>query len=129
MAAAFHLVGTVLGGQQTFSQMLSSVSWARLPLVFQEGLRLVVWGLAGNYDASASGLSGLVQADSFLHPVLAEVTIWNLWTLALLAVAVREVCRVDTRKAVAAVAVLLLLRVGVAEVAIGIGRALGSVFG
>lgn len=121
LTAVLHLVGTTLGGQQSFGQMLAVASWARLPLIFQEVLRLA-YGLTGGFDQRPSGLSGLVAADHLAGPVLAEVSVWNLWTLALLAVAVGVVSRVSRRKAAVAVLIVVLLRVALGEVGVVVGR-------
>jgi hypothetical protein len=128
-AAVLHFLGTLLGGQQTFSQMLTATSWARLPLVFQEALRLVVF-LPGGFDPNPSGLEGLVAGDplqaamapSPLGPVLAQVSVWNLWKLALFVVAVRAVSQVSRGKAIAAIAVYLLLVVLLGEAGVLVGR-------
>lgn len=125
LTAVLHLVGTTLGGQQSFGQMLAVAAWARLPLLFQEVLRLV-YGLTGGFDQRPSGLSGLVAADHIAGPVLAEVSIWNLWTLALLGVAVAVVSRVSRGKAAVAVAIVVLLRVGLGEVGVVLGRFIGG---
>ncbi len=121
LTAVLHLIGTTLGGQQTFGQMLAVASWARLPLVFQEVLRFG-YGLTGGFDQRPSGLSGLVAADHFAGPLLAEVSVWNLWTLALLAVAVGVVSRVSRRKAAVAVMIVVLLRVALGEMGVVLGK-------
>jgi len=123
VAAALHLFGTVMGGQQSFGQMLAVASWARVPLVFQEALRLV-FHLAGGFDVSPKGLSGLVATDgaSPWGPVLAEVSVWNVWSLALLALAVATVSRVSRRKGAAAVVGVVALRLAAGEVAVAMAH-------
>ncbi|MFN2115636.1 MAG: Yip1 family protein, partial [Anaerolineae bacterium] len=59
VAAIMHMLGTILGGQQTFTQMFTVTSWARLPLVFGNVL-LTVQHLLGRWDPNPRGLSGLV---------------------------------------------------------------------
>jgi hypothetical protein len=129
-AAVLHFLGTLLGGQQNYTQMLTVNAWARWPLVFQAGLRLVAWGLTGTFDPNPNGLSGLVAADptrafaapSPWGPLLAQISIWNLWTLLLFAVAVRVVSHVSFAKAVLVVVVYVLLVILLGEVGVGLGR-------
>jgi hypothetical protein len=131
VAALFHFTGTILGGQQTFGQMLAATSWARLPFVGQEVVRMV-HGLLGGYDPMPEGLSGLVGSatePSFAAPVLAEISIWNLWVLALLATATLEVSKLSRRKALAAVGVFVLLKIITQEAGVAIGRAMSGMFG
>jgi hypothetical protein len=125
--AILHLGGTVVGGQQTFGQMLAAVSWARWPLAFQAALRMF-YAFTGGYDARANGLSGLVATDSPLGPPLAEISVWNVWALALTVLAVAVVSKVSTGKAVAVVAALVVLRLALGEVGVAAAR-LASGFG
>ena len=129
-AAVLHFLGTLLGGQQNYTQMLTVNAWSRIPLVLQSALRLVVWGVAGTYDPSPNGLAGLVAADasqaftkpSPWGPVLAQISVWNLWTLALLFVAVRVVCHVSARKALVVMAIYVGLILVLGEAGVGFGR-------
>jgi hypothetical protein len=136
VAAILHLLATLVGGQQSFTQMLAVTSWARAPFVLGAVLWLV-YVVTGHYDPSPNGLSGLVAPDplesgaegSLLQPVLAQVELWNLWYVGLLAVAVREASRVSARKAVAVVAVVLLLEIGLGLMGVWMGRAVGGLMG
>lgn len=136
VAAIMHMFGTVLGGQQTFTQMFTVTAWARLPLVYG-ALVTTVQHLLGGWDPNPRGLSGLVACDpldgdcttSFLQPVLAEVELWNLWYLGLLAVAVWAASRVSRRKAVAAVLFLVVLRIAIGASGVAIGQALSGLGG
>jgi hypothetical protein len=121
VAALFHLLGTVLGGQQGFAQILAGVAWARVPLAVQTLLRMAQ-GFAGGYDPSPEGLSGLVDRGSPLAPILAEVSVWNLWTLALLGVAMAVVARLPRRKAIAAVLVFVAFKVAIGETGVLVQR-------
>ena len=129
VAAVLHFLGTILGGQQTYSQMLSATSWARVPLVFQGSLRLA-YAFTGGYDPNPSGLEGLVApasgslAPSPLGPILAHLSIWNLWMLGLFVVAVHVVSHVSRRKALVAVGAYVLLTVLLGEVGVVVGGAL-----
>ncbi len=128
-AAVLHFMGTILGGQQTYGQMLSATAWGRLPLVFQAGLRLVN-GLMGGYDPYSDGLAGLVAPDptqpyaspSALGPILAQISLWHLWALALFVVAVRVVCHVSLRKALTAVVIYVALIILLGEAGVGLGK-------
>lgn len=115
VAAVLHFVGTVLGGQQGFAQVFTVTSWARLPLIVGALLQLA-YALTGGFDPCPRGLSGLVCPDpaspgsaSYWSPLLAQIEVWNLWYLLLLGLGVQAVSRVSRRKAVLAVAVVLLL--------------------
>lgn len=119
--AILHLGGTVLGGQQTYGQMLAAVSWARWPLVFQAALRMV-YAFTGGYDMRMEGLSGLVASDSPLGPVLAEISLWNLWALALTVLAVAVVSKVKMGKALAVVVALVALRLVIGEAGVAVAR-------
>jgi hypothetical protein len=133
-AAALHFLGTVLGGQQTFGQMLTATAWGRLPFVFQ-GVARLLYAVAGGYDPRPDGLAGLVAPDPFtpfavespLGPLLAQVSVWNLWALGLFVVAVYAVSRVSYRKAVTAVVIYVALIVLLGETQVGIGRVLSGV--
>jgi hypothetical protein len=132
-AAVFHFLGTLLGGQQTFSQMLAVTAWCRVPLVFQYALRAVD-GLLGHYDPNPNGLAGLVASDGLkafarpspLGPLLAQVSVWNLWMLVLFLIAVRIVCHVSARKALVAVAVYVALVILLGEVGVGFGSVMAG---
>lgn len=134
-AAVLHFLGTILGGQQTYSQMLSATAWARIPLIFQAGLRCLS-GLAGGYDPYPNGLAGLVAPDpaqsfaspSVWGPVLAQISIWHLWALLLFVIAVRVVAHVSLRKALTAVIIYVVLIVLLGEVGVGLGK-FGARFG
>jgi hypothetical protein len=127
LAGLFHLVGTLLGGQQTFSQMVGAVAWARWPLVFQAAARLV-YAAMGGFDARPDGLAGLAETTSFASAFLAEVSVWNLWSLLLLLIAVREVCRVSKGKALAAVAVFVVVKLVLGTAGVAVTRAMSSMF-
>ncbi len=130
IAALVHLLATLLGGQQTFGQMLVATSWARLPLVFQAALRSVVWGATGSFDPVPDGLAGLVASPSpqemvrpsVWGPLLALVSIWNLWMLLLLLLAVVVVTRLSLRKGLAVVFVYLALLLALGEMGVMMGR-------
>jgi len=134
-AAVLHFLGTILGGQQTYTQMLTVVAWARWPLVIREILRIPAY-LLGGWDPNPAGLSGLVAADplavdalpGFWQPVLGQVEVWTLWTLALTVIGVAAAARLSTRKAVVAVGAYLLLVLALGELGVALGRFGASMF-
>jgi len=135
-AALFHALGTVLGGQQSFTQMLTIVSWAHVPFVFRDLLQFMRHA-TGGFDPNPSGLSGLVACvpgdascvQSYWGPLLARVELWNVWYWFLLVVGVGVVCHVSRRKALVAVAVLVLLQVALGLVGVLTTRQLTGMFG
>jgi hypothetical protein len=120
IAALLHFVGTIFGGQQGFAQTFTVVSWARVPLIFS-ALMGLAQAFVGGYDPCPEGLAGLICPDqtlaggdntrSYIEPLLAQIEIWKLWSLALLVIGVRAVSRISRGKALAAVGVVLLLSI------------------
>lgn len=133
VTALFHLLGTVMGGQQSFTQTLTVTAWAGLPLILGLVVKLVA-ALLGTVDPSPAGLSGLVVdpvsgASSLLAPVLSQVELWHLWSLALYVLAVRAVARISLGKAVFAVAVLVGLQVASGMVGVFVSQAFRGMSG
>jgi hypothetical protein len=136
LAAVLHFLGTALGGQQTFTQMLTIVSWAHVPLIFREALRLI-YHLLGRWDPSPAGLSGLVACRpsdaecvrSYVGPLLAQIDLWNVWYWFLLVLGVAVVAHISRRKAVIGVSVVVLLQVVLGLVGVFAGRALAGLGG
>jgi hypothetical protein len=136
VAAVLHLLGTVLGGQQTYTQAFTLTAWARMPLAIG-GLLWAAYVATGHFDPSPAGLSGLVAPDvaagqtagSLWQPVLGQIDLWNLWYLGLLAVGVRTASRVSAAKAVAVVLVLVLLEIGLGLAGVGVGRMFAGALG
>lgn len=119
--AVLHLFGTVFGGQQSFGQMLTVVSWAHLPVILGSLLRLA-HGLGFGFDASGAGLSGLVENDNVLGPFLAQIELWTLWLVALLFIGMRTVSRVTRGRAVLAVGAVVALWIAVGELGVAGAR-------
>jgi MFS family permease len=133
VAALFHFLGTVMGGQQSFTQMFTVIAWAGIPVILGLVVKLVA-ALAGNYDPSPAGLSGLVGdpvagQPSVLAPLLGQIELWHLWSLALYALAIRAVSRISLAKAALAVLVLVLLQVAVGLAGVYLSRALSGMAG
>ncbi len=132
VAAIFHFLGAVMGGQQSFTQMFTVIAWAGLPLLLGLVVKLAA-ALLGNVDATA-GLSGLMVnpvtgETGLLAPILAQIELWHLWSLALYVLAVRAVSRISVGKAVLAVAVLVGLQVALGLAGVFVGQALRGLAG
>lgn len=123
-AAILHFLATVMGGQQGFVEMLTVVSWSRVPLVIGGALRLA-HGLVAGFDPSPRGLAGFVEGSHFAGPLLAQVELWNLWMLVLLFLGVRAVARLSRGKALAAVGLLLGLWLLAGEAGVLTARFMG----
>jgi hypothetical protein len=136
VAGILHFAGTVMGGQQSFQQVFTVTSWAHLPLVIG-GILQFAQALMGGFDPCPSGLAGLVCADpmdkeatrSFLEPFLAQIELWNLWYLLLLAIGVMAVSKVSRRKAAAAVGVVVSLSIAAGLAGVALARWAGETFG
>ncbi|MCE7939682.1 hypothetical protein DCC79_15725 [bacterium] len=120
-AAVLHFLGTIFGGQQGFGQMLVVVAWAHLPVLAGSLVRLA-YGLVAGFGAVTPGLSGLVDDQSLLGPVLAQVELWTLWLVALLYIGMRVVSRVPRLKAGLAVGALVALWVAVGALGVVASR-------
>ena len=129
VAAILHMLGTILGGQQTFTEMFTVTTWARVPLVLG-ALAQTVQHVLGGWDPNPRGLSGLVAPDpldpeaqrSYLEPLLAEIELWNLWYLALLVIAVWAASRVSGRKAAIAVLVYVAFRIALGSAGVALSN-------
>lgn len=136
VAGILHFAGTVMGGQQSFQQVFTVTAWARLPLVIG-GMLQFGQALMGGFDPCPAGLAGLVCADpldteakaSFLQPLLAQIELWNLWYLLLLAIGVMAVSKVSRRKAAGAVGVVLGLVIAFGLAGVAVARWAGEFFG
>ncbi len=138
VAAILHFVGTVFGGQQTFNAVLTTTSWAKLPLIARSIVQLAWFGShPGAFDANLGGLSGLLAnaeapaeaASSYWAPLLARVEVWHLWYLFLLVVAVRATSKVTRGRALLIVGVYVALGIGAGLVGTAIGRAMSGFAG
>lgn len=138
VAALLHFLGTVFGGQQTFNTVLTTTSWARVPLIFRGLIQLVWFGLhPGAIEPNMAGLSGLVAnvetssqaATSFAAPLLGRIEIWNLWFVVLLVIAVRATSKVTRGRAILIVGVYVLFGIGAGLVGTALGRAMAGITG
>ncbi len=137
VAGILHLLATVMGGQQGFTQVFTVTSWARLPLIIG-GLLQLAYALTGGYDPCPRGLAGLVDcggdpsdptAVSLWSPLLAQIELWNLWHLLLLGLGVQAVARLTRRKAAVAVLIVLAIIVGMGLAGTFVSRAVAGFAG
>lgn len=135
VAAILHFIGTVFGGQQAFNAVLTTTSWARIPLILRALVQLVWFGTHGaEYDLNIAGLAGLVAnaekpteaASSYLAPLLARIEFWNVWYLVLLVIAVRATSKVTRGRAILIVGVYVALAVGAGLIGTALGRAMAG---
>jgi hypothetical protein len=135
VAAILHFVGTVFGGQQAFNAVLTTTSWARIPLILRGLVQMAWFGThGGEFDVNIAGLAGLVAdaekptagASSFLAPLLALIEVWNLWYLVLLVIAVRATSKVTRGRAILIVGVYVALAIGAGLISTALGRALAG---
>lgn len=137
-AALLHFLGTVFGGQQAFNAVLTTTSWARVPLILRGLVQAIWFGLRpGDVEPNVAGLSGLVAsadavgkaATSYWAPLLARIELWNLWYLVLLVIAVRATSKVTRSRALLIVGVYVLLGIGAGLIGTALGRAMAGFTG
>jgi hypothetical protein len=112
-AGSLHLLGTMLGGSNSFGQMWQVVVWSWLPYSLRGLLQTVFILLTGSL-IEHPGLSGLVSGSSTasemiaappstgqmaLQYLLGRVDLFLLWNLALLVTGVIAAGRLSRRKA------------------------------
>jgi len=132
-AAVLHFFGTVMGGQQSYTQVLTATSWARVPLILG-GIVKIPWLVAGGFDPNLAGLAGLAPepegdaTSSYLTPLLSQVELWNLWYLVLLVVAVGAACRLSRTKAIISVAAFVGLKLAFGALGVFAGNFMSGMF-
>lgn len=102
-----HLTSTLFGGRGKMVSALNLVAWACLPFVLRDILR-VVFMLIAHHAIISPGLSGLVTAP-FLVKLLSGVDLFFLWFAALLAVGIHKADNLPLGKAIASVAIVLVV--------------------
>lgn len=102
-----HLASTLLGGRGSMRSVLNLVAWACLPFALRDLLR-VVFMLIAQHPILSPGLSGFVGV-LFLSKVLASVDLFFVWFAILLGVGLRVADNLPVGKAIAGVAIVLLL--------------------
>ena len=112
-AGALHLMGTMLGGNNSLGQMFRAVVWSWLPQTLRSLLQVVYIPLSGEVITNP-GLSGLVarpeaaageivQApgtwELALQSFLSQIDLFQIWNFLLLVTVVIATARLSRRKA------------------------------
>jgi hypothetical protein len=112
-AGALHLMGTMVGGNNTFGQMFRAVVWSWLPQTLRSLLQAVYVPLSGEVIKNA-GLKGLAvraaaapgdivpppgTGELALQSFLAQIDLFQIWNFILLVVVVVATARLSRRKA------------------------------
>ncbi len=113
-SGALHLLGTMVGGNNSFGQMLHAVVWSWLPQSLRSLLQVAFVTLTGEVIKNP-GLSGLASspelaAGEFVAPpgpgqlalqsFLAQIDLFQIWNFLLLVVVVIATARLSRRKAI-----------------------------
>jgi hypothetical protein len=112
-AGALHLVGTMVGGNNSFGQMFRAVVWSWVPLLLRSMLQ-VVYVVATGELIKNPGLSGLASGPEpvpgeFVAPpgtgqlalqsLLGQIDLFQIWNFILLVIVVIATARLSRRKA------------------------------
>lgn len=112
-SALLHAFSRSQGGKGTFRNMLTLVGYASTPLLIQNLLRLI-----DSFTVSQEellGLIGTIQVSSqpFLNAIaniaIDTFTIFRLWSMALIVIALRENYKISTSKSIATVIVTYII--------------------
>ncbi len=112
-AGALHLMGTMLGGNNSFGQMFRAVVWSWLPQTLRSLLQ-AVYVLLTSETIGNPGLSGLVTrpaaapgeivpapgaGELALQSFLSQIDLFQIWNFILLVIVVVATARLSRRKA------------------------------
>lgn len=112
-SALIHGFSSRLGGKGTFKSMLTLAGYASTPLLIQQVLRL-----ADSFTASKEGILQLATGFQIsVYPLLNTIadaamnvfTIFRLWSIVLLVVAIRENYKMSTVRSIVIVATSFIL--------------------
>lgn len=110
---ALHLLGSMVGGRNTFSQMLQTVVWAWIPYGIRNVVQAIYIAVTGELIAHP-GLSGFVAPEPtpegaffttpntgqlVLQSLLGRIDVYLFWNLALLLVGIMVMSQLPRRKA------------------------------
>ncbi len=122
-AGALHLMGTMVGGNNSFGQMFRAVVWSWLPLLLRSILQVIFIASTGEIIKNP-GLSGLVSLPQpalgeFVAPpgtgqlalqsFLAQIDLFQIWNLIVLIVVVIATARLSPRKAMVITLIVWIL--------------------
>ena len=102
-----HLASTLFGGRGSMRSVLTLVAWACLPFALRDLLR-IVFMLIAQHPIASPGLSGFGSV-LFLSKVMASVDVFFIWVSILLGMGLRVTDNLPAGKAVATVAIVLLI--------------------
>lgn len=110
---ALHLLGSMVGGRNTFGQMLQTVVWAWTPFGIRNIVQTVYIAVTGELIAHP-GLSGFVAPEPppegvlftppntgqlVLQSLLGRIDVYLFWNLALLLIGIMVMAQLPRRKA------------------------------
>ncbi|MCP5095788.1 MAG: YIP1 family protein [Chloroflexi bacterium] len=141
-SGAFHLIGSIAGGRNSFLQMLKTVIWAWIPYGIRNLVQAIYIGATQTLIANP-GLSGFVNTGPppenvftavppspgilALQAFLSQIDIYLFWNFALLTIGIMAIARLPRRKAMGLIivvwAVFMLVRIGAAAAAGGLATA------
>ena len=119
-AGVLHLGSAVLGGRAAFRQTFRMAVWTTVPVLIRSLLGILVMVISGRLMApgltAGTGPDGAIN-QPVLYSFLSLIDIFTLWSLALVAVGVKETAQVSTVKSIIVAVVwwvVLLTQVGLA---------------
>lgn len=114
--AVLHILGLLVGGQDSYAILLRTTAWASFPLILRALLQTIFAGIT-QQPIVGPGLSGLVE-PGMLAAILGQIDLFTLWYVILLGLAVAVSSRLSRNKALLVTAIyvilVLLLNVGAA---------------
>jgi hypothetical protein len=108
LAALLHFGSTLLGGRGSMQSALNIVAWASLPFAVRDILR-IIFMLSASHAIISPGLSGFASTPGFVSQLLTRVDIFLIWQVILLVIGFSVTDSLPRSKAVAGVAVVMLL--------------------
>jgi hypothetical protein len=108
LSGLLHLGSTLLGGRGSMRGALNVASWASLPFLVRDLLRIVFMLAAGHVIVSP-GLSGFAGGVLFLAKLLAQVDIFFVWNVILLVIGFSLADGLTRNKAFIGVVVIVLI--------------------
>ena len=108
VAGLLHLGSTLLGGRGSMQSALNIVAWASLPFVIRDLLRVAYMLMAKHIIANPS-LSGFATSSGFFSQLLARLDLFVIWYIVLLIIGMAIADGLTRGKAVAGVALVILL--------------------
>jgi hypothetical protein len=129
-SGALHLLGTILGGSNSFRQMLSMVVWSWLPYILRSLVQIISIVTTGKISEHP-GLSFLVATDRSIGEIIAappptsqillqsflgQVDLFLIWNLVLLVLGVMITARISGKKAFLITSLVWILFTAVTQI-------------